>query len=168
MLKMVIVGMTAALLAAPAMAQSNNTPESRAQEMLKSVDWKGVTNARIEILKASLQLTPDQEKLWPPVEEAIRARAEARLARLEAMAKPREERRDPVELLRARADNLSQRAAGLTKLADAWQPLYKTLDDRQKQRLRVLAVLVIRDLADPRESRRMMRFDDDSGDDGDM
>ena len=29
---------------------------------------------------------------------------------------------DPVELLRGRADALAQRAAGLKKLADAWQP----------------------------------------------
>lgn len=168
MFKAVIVGMTAALLAAPAMAQANNTPESHAQEMLKSVDWKGLTDARVDIIKAALQLTPDQEKLWPPVEEAIRARADARRAHMEAMAQPRKERRNSLELLRARADNMSQRAASLNKLADAWQPLYETLDVKQKQRLRVLAVFALREMADPRENpHMMMRFDNDSNDDAD-
>jgi hypothetical protein len=32
---------------------------------------------------------------------------------------------DPIEGLRERADALAQRAAGLKKLADAWQPLYQ-------------------------------------------
>jgi hypothetical protein len=39
---------------------------------------------------------------------------------------PRE--RTPVELMRERADVLAQRAANLKKLADAWQPLYATLE----------------------------------------
>ncbi|MGO4837607.1 Spy/CpxP family protein refolding chaperone, partial [Rhizobiaceae sp. 2RAB30] len=145
-------------------AQSDTPPESHAQAM-KSVDWKAVTDARIDIIKAALQLTPDQEKLWPPVEEAIRARADARRAHFEAMAQPREERRNSLELLRARADNLSQRADSLRKLADAWQPLYETLDVKQKQRLRVLAVFAVREMRDAVESRHMMRFDDESDED---
>ena len=40
------------------------------------------TDRRIEVLKLALQLKPDQEKYWPPVEEAIRARAMARRQRL--------------------------------------------------------------------------------------
>jgi hypothetical protein len=35
---------------------------------------------------------------------------------------------DPVELMRGRADALAQRAANLKKLADAWAPLYQTLN----------------------------------------
>ncbi len=165
MFKIVLVGMTAIFLSAPAMAQSDNPPESHMQAMMKSVDWKAMTDTRIDIIKAALQLTPDQEKLWPPVEEAIRARADARRAHLEAMAQPRQERRNSLELLRARADNLSQRADSLRKLADAWQPLYETLDVKQKQRLRVLAVFAIREMRDAAESHHMMRFDDESDED---
>ena len=47
-----------------------------------ATDFKVVTDARIGIVKAALQLTPEQEKLWPPVEDAIRARAEARYNRM--------------------------------------------------------------------------------------
>ena len=37
---------------------------------------------RLAIAKDALALTPDQQKLWPPVESAIRARAEDRRGRI--------------------------------------------------------------------------------------
>ena len=72
---------------------------------------------------------------------------------------------DPVELLRGRADALAQRAAGLKKLADAWQPLYQSLDPDQKQRLRVLAVHVLRQLNDAVDTRRMETYDEKDDED---
>ena len=66
---------------------------------------------------------------------------------------------DVIQLLRERADALAQRAAGLKKLADAWQPLSETLDASQKQRLRFLTLYVLREMGDRVESRRMM-FED--------
>jgi hypothetical protein len=125
-------------------------PESAApkdaQEAPNSIDWKEITDARIDVLKNALQLTPDQEKYWPAVEAAIRARADARRARIESLAKMREERPDIFEVLRNRADNMAQRAAGLKQLVDAWQPLYKSLDDKQKLRLRVVAMVIMHDI----------------------
>ena len=41
---------------------------------------------RIDLVKAALQLTPDQQKYWPAVENAIRARAEDRKARFAKIA----------------------------------------------------------------------------------
>src|SRR5262249_4860489 len=38
-----------------------------------------LTDARIGLAKAVLQLTPEQARFWPPVEEAIRSRAVARM-----------------------------------------------------------------------------------------
>ena len=72
-------------------------------------NFKVVTDARIGIVKAALQLTPAQEKLWPPVEEAIRARAEARYNRMVAVAGKlgQQDEVDPVELMRGRADALA-------------------------------------------------------------
>lgn len=74
-------------------------------------------------------LTPEQEKLWPAVEEAIRVRAETRYRRLAALGERMDQWRDvdPVQLYRARAEALADRAAGLRKLTDAWQPLYQSL-----------------------------------------
>jgi zinc resistance-associated protein len=56
-------------------------------------------------------------------------------------------------MLNARADALTQRAAGLKKLADAWQPLYQTLDATQKQRMRILLVAFHHEMKDAVESR---------------
>jgi hypothetical protein len=99
-----------------------------------AADLNSLTDMRVGIVKAALQLTPDQEKYWPAVEEAIRARAKNRQARLERVAELRDRGsmeavrdRNPVELMQRRADALTQRAADLKKLADAWDPLYKTL-----------------------------------------
>ena len=63
-------------------------------------------------------------------------------------------------LLRERADGLTQRGESLKKLVDAWQPLYESLDERQKLRLRFLAVAVLREIRDAAESR-MMQSDED-------
>ena len=45
---------------------------------------------------------------------------------------------DPVARLRERADNMATSAAAMKKIADAADPLYKTLDDGQKRRLAIL------------------------------
>src|SRR5205814_53015 len=104
-----------------------------------------------------------QQKLWPAVEEAIRARAAARQARLATFPNRVSELRDddPVEILRERADALAQRAAGLKKLADAWQPLSQTLDPDQKRRMRFLAVRVLHVLQGAVERRRTQMQDED-------
>lgn len=122
-------------------------------------DLKALTDARIGIAKAALQLTPEQARFWPPVEEAIRSRAEARqhrIAQLRALAEQAGQREfDPVALMRGRAENLTERGASLKKLADAWQPLYQTLNPDQKERMRVLAMHVVREVKGALERRRM-------------
>ena len=57
---------------------------------MSAADLNALTDARVGIIKAALQLTPDQEKYWPAVEEAIRARAKNRQARLERVAELRD------------------------------------------------------------------------------
>ena len=44
----------------------------------------------------------------------------------------------PVERLRQRATALSETGAALKKLADATDPLYKSLDENQKRRFAIL------------------------------
>ena len=92
-------------------------------------------------MHAGLKLNADQEKLWPPVETAVRDFAKLRIDRANARmnAKPDEQQPDdPVARLRHRADNMAASAAALKKIADAADPLYKTLDDGQKRRLALL------------------------------
>ena len=123
-------------------------------------------------MKGALQLTPEQQKYWPPVENAIRARAEDRRDRFakiaETMGKRADEspaevmsNRDPIAFLQRRAEALAQRSADLNKLAEAWQPLYKTLSPEQRQRMAALAVFVLHDMTDAVERRRLQSEDDD-------
>ena len=142
------------------------SPLAYAQEsppVPSQTDFKVLTDARIGIVKAALQLTPEQEKLWPPVEEAIRANAEAKYNRMVAMAGKvgQQGEVDPVEVMRGRADALARRAANLKKLADAWAPLYQTLNPDQKERMRFLVTRVLHDVKVGVESRRMEMYDED-------
>jgi len=64
---------------------------------------------------------------------------------------------DPVAFLQRRSEALAQRSADLDKLAEAWQPLYKTLSPEQRQRMGALALFVLRDMSDPAERRRLLQ-----------
>jgi LTXXQ motif family protein len=106
-------------------------------------DRAAFADARIAAVHAGLKLTADQEKLWPPVETAVREFAKLRIDRANArMNVPRDgdaqKTDDPVSRLRERADTMAASAAAMKKIADAADPLYKTLDDGQKRRLAVL------------------------------
>jgi hypothetical protein len=145
-----------------AYAQGTATVGS-AQTQDRAAELKRFTDARVEIVKLALQLTPAQEKIWPAVEEAIRNRANTRHARLIALAARanNEHESTPIEILRDRAAALSQRASNLKQLVDAWQPLYESLDTRQKLRLRVVSVLVLREMKDALSSRIWESEDED-------
>src|SRR6202162_2790615 len=106
-------------------------------------DRAAFVDARIAAVHAGLKLNADQEKLWPPVETAVRDFAKLRIDRANArMTAQKDEDQqkpdDPVARLRERADNMATSAAALKKIADAADPLYKTLDDGQKRRLAIL------------------------------
>ncbi len=170
MVKIAAAGLTALFVAASPLAYAQ-TPSAGTPGRLNAADMTTLTNARINILKAALQLTPEQEKNWPAVEDAIRARLNdrrARIARMEgtvgqARSNPIEALRDrnPVEFMHRRADALAQRAADLKKEADAWQPLYQTLTPEQKRRMGELALVV---LHEAREGLEQRRLDSEQGD----
>jgi hypothetical protein len=106
-------------------------------------DRAAFADARIAAVHAGLKLTPDQEKLWPPVEAAVRDLVKLRIDRANARMKAQDDAEDqqaddPVARLRERADVMATSAAALKKIADAADPLYKTLDDGQKRRLTLL------------------------------
>src|SRR4051812_17275007 len=176
MSKIVAAGLSAFLITASSLAyaQVSTGPAQGpgpaqagpAQERLSDAEFKTLTDRRIELVKFALQLKPDQEKYWPPVEEAIRARAMARRQRLVNLVARASGQREfsPVELLRERANALATRAEGLKRLADAWQPLSESLDANQKARLRLLAVYVLREMRDAAESRRVQSEDEDYDD----
>ena len=103
-------------------------------------DRAAFADARIAAVHAGLKLSADQEKLWPPVEAAVRDFAKLRMDRANARmnAQPQQRSDDPVARLRERADNMAASATALKKIADAADPLYKMLDEGQKRRLAIL------------------------------
>src|SRR5262245_42884693 len=111
---------------------------------MSAEDRLAFADARIAAVHAGLKLTADQEKLWPPIEAAVKEFAKLRIdranARMNAEKDDSSQQKpdDPVSRLRDRADNMATTAAAMKKIADAADPLYKTLDDSQKRRLAVL------------------------------
>jgi LTXXQ motif family protein len=107
-------------------------------------DRAAFADAKIAAVHAGLKLNADQEKLWPPVEGAVRDLVKIHLdranARMQAPANAQapQSADDPVARLRERADTMAATATAMKKIADAADPLYKTLDDGQKRRLAVL------------------------------
>ena len=177
MLKTIAAGAAALFVAASPLAHAQ-TPSAATEDRLKTserlsqTDRNALTDLRIDLVKGALQLTPEQQKYWPPVENAIRARAEDRRDRFAKIAETVGKRadespaevmgnRDPIAILQRRAEALAQRSADLNKLAEAWQPLYKTLSPEQRQRMAALAVFVLHDMTDAVERRRLQSDVDD-------
>lgn len=76
--------------------------ESKWSHHLSDDDMKAFTDARIAAPKAGLQLTSDQEKNWPPLEQAIRDLAKLRIERVHAREEGTERPSDPFDGLQRR------------------------------------------------------------------
>ena len=148
MRKFAIAGVAALAIAASTAvyAQHRWFHDHMGHMQMSPEDRAAMADAKIAAVHAGLKLTADQEKLWPPVESAVRDLVKIRIDRAkareaaEAAAKPDEAKPavDPVTRLRDRAERMGVTAAALKKIADAADPLYKTLDDGQKRRLAML------------------------------
>jgi hypothetical protein len=157
MKKAILAGVAAiAIAGSTAVYAHQHRSWSHDYSRLSPQDMTALADSRIAAIRAGLTLTPDQEKLWPPVEKAIRDFAKLRIDRASAKAEARKEGKgesrnetkkedaqkqapvDQVARLRERADRMAETAAALKKIADAADPLYKTLDDGQKRRLMIL------------------------------
>jgi hypothetical protein len=100
-------------------------------------DLRAFGEARLAALKAGLMLNAEQEKNWPAFEQAARDYGKLRRDRFDAM-RSGQAGADPVERLRQRATAMSEAGTALKKLADATDPLYKSLDENQKRRFAIL------------------------------
>lgn len=147
MKRAVIAATAAALIAGSAAtyaANSNAGPDGPARWQPSAEDRIILTDARLAALKTALKLTPDQEKLWPGVAATLKDVAKDRAQRVEQMRTARQAARqadtpaDPIARMRSAADRMDARATDLRKIADAADPLYKTLDTAQKQRLNMV------------------------------
>jgi hypothetical protein len=124
----------------PSYAQA---PKSQAQapqgqpvddEEASPADREAFFNAHLAALKAVLGLNAEQEKLWPPVEAAIRDAAKSAAERYKKRhAGP--EPTNVLEMLAVVADAEAARAEALKKFIAAATPLVASLTPEQKRRL---------------------------------
>jgi hypothetical protein len=168
MFKKLAFATTAILITTSPLAYAADNSSTVGMTHPSAADLKSLTDARVAIIKGALQLTAEQEKYWPAVEDAIRNRAKNRQARWERVAELRDSSpmdalhdRNPVQLMQRRAESLSQRAADLKKVADAWEPLFKTLSEDQKRRMAFVTVVSARGIRDTIEHRMDSQDDDD-------
>ena len=116
-------------------------PRSEQHYQPSADDIEAFTDARIVALRAGLQLTPDQEKSWPPFEQALRDMVKLHQQRKQEREAGGEQppQINPFDRLQRRADALLKFGVELKQLADAGTPLYQSLSDAQKQQFTFLA-----------------------------
>lgn len=128
-------------------AQSNEAPAKPIQQerLDKKIDWQAkraemqrYAEARIAGIPAGLKLTADQQKLWQPVEEALKVNMKSRSDLMTKMREARreaKERPDYMQRLEARAEMTQLAAQNSKNLLDAMKPFWASLDDGQKKLL---------------------------------
>jgi hypothetical protein len=143
--------------ASPAPQQTEQNEEMTAPKGPADNQIANDVDARIAQLKSSLRLTADQEKNWSGVQTALhdfgilqfkrrtddgmrRYNRHDRYDRYDRYDRrddraSQNERPDDIALMRKKADRLTEKAESLKTLANAAEPLYRVLDDRQKQKL---------------------------------
>ena len=144
MWKSVLAGTTALAIAGGSLVYAQQGPGGQRADGPRwrptAADISAFGDARVAAIKAGLNLTPDQEKVWPAFEKALRDRNKLRSDRFAARASA-DRPSDPIERMQLRAQRMSDAGTSLKAIADAAGPLYKSLDDAQKQRFTVLARL---------------------------
>jgi hypothetical protein len=107
----------------------DGAPQLTAEQIVSNSD------SYVDRIKKELNLTPDQEKNWGSFASAMHylghngaERLNLRIARAQ-----RDPPDDVIEQMRNEAQFLVDRAADQRNVADAAEPLYASLDDKQKQ-----------------------------------
>ncbi|HJZ21063.1 MAG TPA: hypothetical protein VJ226_08900, partial [Bradyrhizobium sp.] len=72
MKKYLLAGVAALAIAGSTVVYAQHRPWFYEHARLSAEDRAAFADARIAAVHAGLKLTPDQEKLWPPVESAVR------------------------------------------------------------------------------------------------
>src|SRR5467141_5010909 len=117
MRKFAIAGIAALAIAASTAVYAQHHRWFHEHMRMSPEDRAAFTDARIAAVKAGLKLNPDQEKLWPPVEAAVRDFAKLRIDRANARMNAERDSQDsqkpddPVARLRDRADTMAASAA---------------------------------------------------------
>jgi hypothetical protein len=147
-MKKIMMAVTAAALLAGAgtfaLAQSPGPggPEAPAageqrggRQGLSRDDFNRFVDARVAAIRAGLKLSADQERLWQPVEDAIRRNSSERFARFEQRRALRDRRQsmDFMQQLETRGAMMTENAQRASALATAMRPLWDTFSEDQKR-----------------------------------
>ncbi|WP_316236703.1 Spy/CpxP family protein refolding chaperone [Bradyrhizobium sp. SZCCHNR1015] len=120
---------TSKVAKATPMLTQPGAPQLTAEQIVANSD------SNVERLKTGLNLTEEQAKNWGPFANAMHALGRSGADRLDLRIA--RSKRDPpddiVEQMRNEAQFLVDRAADQRAVADASEPLFTSLDDRQKQ-----------------------------------
>jgi len=118
----------AAKAGAPAVLTQDGAPTLSAEQIVANSD------ANIDRIKAELNLTPEQEKNWTGFNSAMHYLGHNGADRLNLRIS--RAKRDPpddiIEQMRNEAQFLNDRAQDQRNVADAAEPLFASLDDKQK------------------------------------
>jgi hypothetical protein len=121
-------GTKAAKAGAPAVLTQDGAPTLSAEQIVANSD------ADIDRIKSELNLTPEQEKNWTAFNSAMHYlghngadRLNLRIARAQ-----RDPPDDIIEQMRNEAQFLNDRAVDQRGVADSAEPLFTSLDDKQK------------------------------------
>jgi zinc resistance-associated protein len=122
-------------------AEPATAPSAMEKFTFSPADREAFLDARIAAIRTGLKLTPEQEKLWPVVEAAIR---KAGKDAIERMQKFKEEKATEsfIERLRERGENAVAHGQDLQAIAKAAEPLYAALNEDQRHRLPVLIRMI--------------------------
>jgi hypothetical protein len=115
---------------APAAGEQRGGRQGMSQD-----DFNRFVDARVAAIKAGLKLSADQEKLWQPVEDAIRRNAGERFTRYEQRRATRDQRQsmDFMQQLETRGTMMTENAQRASALATAMRPLWNTFSEDQKR-----------------------------------
>ena len=161
----IMIAFTSVLIASTACISANAYAQARDQQSQRQdsgtanpdEDEQNARGRRADV-KASLKLSTEQEKLWGPVEDAVRNLKE-RTRDLGSSGDPR--LNEQIERLRRFGELSTQRADALKKLADAVQPLWATLSDEQKRDLAHFVSITARRQFEMMRERRGLRIRED-------
>jgi len=130
-------------------------------DIYTEADAAAVLAARIAALKTVLELTPDQEKLWAPVETSIR-----QIATDSAKRKAERTVADPptdfLTILERIADAEAERADDLKAFVAAARPLVDALTEEQKRRAPAFLGLVESGYG-PQPTSQLWLFEEEEG-----
>lgn len=121
--------------AAPPAAQAQDQNQAQRRPRMSQDDFNRLVDARVAAIKAGLKLTGDQERLWGPVETAIRNAANQRYTRMSQFRENREQRRsaDFMQRFEQRSTMQTERAQASAAVATALRPLWDTFSEDQKR-----------------------------------